>query len=54
MLILAEAEMFSNWYRDNSLDLTVKKTKEILAVFRKVPTVIPDLFIDGVKVERVT
>ena len=46
--------MFSNWCRDNSLDLNVKKTKEMLIDFRKVPTVIPDLFIDGVKVERVT
>ena len=54
MFILAEVKMFSTWCRDNSLDLTVKKTKEILIVFRKVPTVIPDLFIDGVKVERVT
>ena len=54
MLILAEVEMFSNWCRGNSLDLTVKKTEEIMTVFRKVPTVIPDLFIDGVKVERVT
>ena len=54
MFILAEVEMFSNWCRDNSLDLTVKKTKEMLIVFRKVPAVIPDLFIDGVKVERVT
>ena len=35
-------------------DLNVKKTKEMLIDFRKAPTVIPDLFIDGVKVERVT
>ena len=34
--------------------LNVKKTKEMLIDFRKAPTVIPDLFIDGVKVERVT
>ena len=54
MFILAEVEMFSNWCRDNSLDLTVKKTKEMLIDLRKAPTVIPDLFIDGVKVERVT
>ena len=30
------------------------KTKEMLIDFRKAPTVIQDLFIDGVKVERVT
>ena len=46
--------MFSNWCRDNSLDLDVKKTKEMLIDFRKVPTVASDLFIDGVKVEKVT
>ena len=31
--------------------LNVKKTKEMLTDFRKAPTVIPDLFIDGMKVE---
>ena len=51
----AEVERFSNLCRDNSLDLNVKKTKEMLIDFRKAPTMtIPDLFIDGVKVERVT
>ena len=50
----AEVERFSNWCRDNSLDLNVKKTKEMLTDLRKTPTVIPDLFIDGMKVERVT
>ena len=49
-----EVERFINWCRDNSLDLNVKKTKELLIDFRKAPTVIPDLFMDGVKVERVT
>ena len=39
---------------DNSLDLNVKKTKEMLTDFRKAPTVIPDLFTDGMKVESVT
>jgi len=34
--------------------LNVKKTKKMLIKFRKIPTVIPDLFTDGVKVERVT
>ena len=51
---LAKVERFSNWSMDNSLDLNVKKTKEMLIDFRKAPTVIPDLIIDGVKVERVT
>ena len=50
----AEVERFINWCRDNSLDLNVKKTKEMLTDFRKAPTVIPDLFTDGVKVGRVT
>ena len=34
--------------------MNVKKTKEMLIDLRKAPTVIPDLFIDGMKVERVT
>ena len=50
----AEVERFSNWCKDNSLDLNVKKTKEMLIDLRKAPAVIPYLFIDGVKVERVT
>ena len=50
----AEVERFSNQYSGNSLDLNVKKTKEMMIDFRKVPTVIPDFFIGGVKVERVT
>ena len=51
----AEVERFSNLSRDNSLDLNVKKTKEMLIYFRKAPTMtIPDLFIDSVKVEGVT
>ena len=39
-----------------SLDLNVKRRGERgnAADFRKAPTVNPDLFIDGVKVERVT
>ena len=31
----AEAERFSNWCGDNSLDLNVKKTKEMLTDFQK-------------------
>ena len=34
--------------------MNVKKTKEMLTDFRKAPTVISRIFIDGVKVERVT
>ena len=40
----AEVKRFSNWCRNNSPDLTVKKTKEMLIDFRKAPTVIPDLY----------
>ena len=36
----AKVERFSNWCRDNSLDLNVRKTKEMLIDFRKAPTVI--------------
>ena len=39
---------------DSVYYLNVKKTKEMLIAFRKAPAVISDLFIDGVKVERVT
>ena len=39
---------------DSSLDLNVKKTKEMLIDFRKAATVIPDVFIDGVKAETAT
>ena len=39
---------------DSSLDLNVKKAKEMPSDFRKAPTVIPDVFIDGVKVETAT
>ena len=50
----AEVERFSNCCRGDSFDSNVKKTKEMLIDFRKAPTVIPDLFIGGMKVERVT
>ena len=49
----AEVERFSNWCRDNFLDLNVKKAKEMLTDVQKGPFVIPDLFIDGTKIERV-
>ena len=40
----AEVERFSNWCRDNSLDLNVKKTKKMLIDLRKAPTVISYFF----------
>ena len=46
-----KVERFSNWCSDNSLDLNVKKTNEMLILEN--PTVIPDFFIDGVKVENI-
>ena len=51
---LVQAEMFSSWCMDSSLDLNVKKTKEMLIDFRIAETVIPDVFIDGVKAETAT
>ena len=50
----SKVERFSNQCRDNSLDLNVKKTKEMLTGFRKAPTVNPDHFTDGVEAEKVT
>ena len=50
----AEVERFGNRWRDNSLELKINRTKEMLIDFRKAPTAIPALFIKGVKVERVT
>jgi hypothetical protein len=44
---------FSHWCKENYLDLNVKKTKELVVDFRKNPPLIPDLYIDGTKVERV-
>ena len=40
--------------KQTKLDLDAKKTKEMLFDFRKAPTVILNIFIDGLKVERVT
>ena len=36
------------------LYLNVMKTKEMLIYFKKNPSTVPDLFIDGVKVERLS
>ena len=48
-----QVEKFSTWCTDNYLDLNVKKTKELVIDFRRMPTTVPDLYIDDVKVERV-
>ena len=45
---------FSSWCKINYLDNNFMKTKEMLIDFRKNPSTVPDLFIDGVKVERVS
>jgi len=47
-------DRFNSWCKQNFLDLNVKKTKELIIDFRRKPTPIPELFIDGVKVERVS
>ncbi len=49
-----QVERFSSWCKENFLDLNVGKTKEMVIDFRKRLTAIPDLFINGMKVERVT
>ena len=46
-------QTFTQWCRDNFLDLN-RKTKEMVIDFRTASTdIIPDLFIEGTKVERV-
>ena len=50
----SEVEKFSSWCKENYLDLNVTKTKELAIDSHKKPTAVLDLFIDGVKVERVT
>ena len=51
---LEQVLSFTLWCRENFLDLNVRKTKELVIDFRRDPPEIPDLFIDGIKVERVT
>ena len=50
----AQVERFCIWCKDNFLDLNVSKTKELLIDFRRNPSPVPSLVIDGVNVERVT
>ena len=45
---------FVTWCKNNFLDLNVDKTKEMVIDFRKKTSVVPDLVIDGAKVERVS
>ena len=49
-----EVSRFNAWCKDNFLDLNVSKTKEMVIDFRKHGVNVPDLYIDGVKVERVS
>ena len=49
-----EVSRFTDWCKDNFLDLNVSKTKEMVVDFRKQGVNVPDLYIDGVKVERVS
>lgn len=46
--------MLATWCKDNYLELNVQKTKEMLIDFRKNPQNVPDLYICGEKVERVS
>ena len=45
-------ERFCSWCKDNYLGHNVTKTKEVMIDFRRMPSVVPDLFIEGVKVEH--
>ena len=49
-----EVSRFTMWCKNNFLDLNVSKTKEMVVDFRKQGVNVSDLFIDGVKVERVS
>ena len=53
-MYFAETERFKTWSKDNWIDLCVIKTMEMSIAFRKNPSAIPDLFVDSVRVERVT
>ena len=49
-----EVYKFVDWCKNNYLNLNVKKTKELIIDFRRVPAAIADLVIDGERVERVS
>jgi len=51
---LKEVENFNTWCKNNYLHVNIKKTKEMVIDFRRNPTIIHDLTIDGEKVERVS
>ena len=53
IIYFEEVAKFCQWCKENYLDLNVKKTKELVIDFRKNAPPVSDLFIDGVKVERV-
>jgi len=48
-----QVSYFTQWCKDNFLNLNVKKTKEMVIDFRKKSLKTPDLLIDDAKVERV-
>ena len=50
----SEVNRFSTWCEENSLDLNVKKTKELLIDFRRDSNQVQNLKIDDTVVERVT
>ena len=50
----SQVERFCAWCKEHYLNLNVSKTKELLIDFRKSPSSVPDLVIDGEKVERVS
>ena len=54
LVYLNEVLKFSDWCKNNYLNLNVDKTKELVIDFRRKQTVIEDLAIDGKKVERVS
>lgn len=45
--------MFTTWCTNTYLHLNDKKTSEMIIDFRKVPETVPDVFANGMNVERV-
>ena len=50
---IEKVERLTTWCKDNFLDLNVTETKELLIDFRKQPSAVPPITIDGEIVERV-